>query len=108
MTVKLQNGRAASLEAIRILELSLGHRISNSFSDFAKVNDGAEPESNRFEIDEHNGAGVDGFIPINEIPKERKFLEPIPAKAYPIAWASCGNYVFIDEDSGGAVFFWDH
>jgi len=51
---------------------------------------------------------VNQFIPVAEIQKERAYLENIPAKAYPIAWAECGNYVFVDEGKNGAVFFWDH
>jgi hypothetical protein len=45
---------------------------------------------------------------VAEIMKERAHIENIPAKAYPIAWAEGGNYIFIDEEKSGAVFFWDH
>ena len=48
------------------------------------------------------------FIPVREILKERTHIENIPDKAYPVAWAEGGNYVFVDEEKDGAVFFWDH
>jgi hypothetical protein len=51
---------------------------------------------------------VNEFIPANEILEERNYIENIPDKAYPVALASGGNYVFIDEHKNGAVFFWDH
>ena len=48
---------------------------------------------------------MNGFIPVSEIQKARACIENIPRRAYPIAWAEGGNYVFIDEGGNGAVFF---
>jgi SMI1-KNR4 cell-wall len=108
MKIKLKNGKCASEVALHALETALFCRLSESFRAFSLSNDGAEPETNIFRISDRNESGVNRFIPVNEIPKERAFIENLPERAYPIAWAEGGNYVFINEDQGGAVFFWDH
>jgi hypothetical protein len=96
MKVKLKNGRPAAEGMALTLEHALGCRLSDSFKGFISSRDGAKPETNIFKINEQNDSGVNGFIP------------DIPAKAYPVAWAEGGNYVFIDEGKNGAVYFWDH
>lgn len=53
-------------------------------------------------------SGPSRFIAVAEIPKQRTYIENLPERAYPVAWASFGNFVFVDEDKNGAVFFWDH
>lgn len=108
MKVKLKNGGSAGEERILAVEDALGYRLSDSFRDFVRTHDGAKPENNTFRITENNNAGVNRFIPVDEIMKERAHIENIPGSAYPIAWAEGGNYVFVDEGKGGAVFFWDH
>jgi len=37
----------------------------------------------------------------------RERIEGFPKKAIPIAEDSCGNYVWLDQETG-AIFFWDH
>jgi hypothetical protein len=86
----------------------LGCPISDSFRRFVSENDGSEPESNQFKIGDDNGAAVNRFIPVSEILEERQYIDNCPSQAYPIAWASCGNYVLLDEGEGGKVYFWDH
>lgn len=108
MKIRLKNGKGASEERILSLEATLGCRLSDSFRNFLQTHDGAEPETNRFRINEKNSSGVNRFIPVREIQRERTRIENIPRGAYPIAWAEGGNYVFVDEDKGDAVFFWDH
>ncbi len=108
MTLKLRNGKATSEHAIRALEAGLGYRISNSFTAFVKTNDGAEPETNIFRLNGNNDCGVNAFIPVDEILRERALIGDLPERAYPVAWAECGNYVFVDEARGGAVYFLDH
>src|SRR5580704_4066063 len=108
MKIKLTRGKPASDEMCASLEAALGCKLSESFRSFLRSNDGAKPEPNRFEIGDNNGAGVSEFIPANEILQERNYIENIPDKAYPVALAEGGNYVFIDEHKNGAVFFWDH
>lgn len=106
MTIKLENGTPASDEEIHGLESALGFTLSGSFRAFLKSQNGAEPENNLFRGNDN--VGLNGFIPLAEIMEDRGYIENIPKRAYPIAWSACGNYVFIDEDRNGAVFFWDH
>jgi hypothetical protein len=108
MNVTLKNGQSASEESILALESALGLRLSGSFKNFIREHNGAKPENNIFRISDDNDGGVDQFIPVQEIVNERARIENLPVKAYPVAWAEGGNYLFIDEDQDGAVFFWDH
>ena len=108
MKIKLKNGKCASELDFHALEEDLGYRLSESFRAFCRSNDGAEPETNIFRIIGRNESAVNRFIPVNGILNQSSFIENLPERAYPIAWAEGGNYVFIDEDQGGAVFFWDH
>jgi hypothetical protein len=108
MKIKLRNGSPASEEAILALEVVLGCRLSDSFKDFVRTHDGAEPETNVFRVGDHNSSGVHEFMSINEIPETRRRIEDIPTRAYPVAWDECGNLIFIDEDRNGAVFFSNH
>lgn len=108
MKLKLQGGRAASEQNVLALETRLGCKLSDSFRKFLQANDGAKPETNIFRISDNNECGVNRFIPSDEVLKERSYIENIPPKAFPVAWAEGGNYVFVDEGKNGAVYFWDH
>ena len=108
MKIKLTKGKIAPEAAIHAVETVLGFRFSSSFCSFLRYNDGATPDTNTFKIGKDNNAGVNEFIPLNQIAEERKFISNLPKYAYPVAWAECGNYVFIDEGKDGAVFFWNH
>ena len=108
MKIQLNRGKAATNEACQALQVALGCELSESFRNFLRSNDGAEPETNIFKIADKNESGVNRFIPVSEILKERARIENISKKAYPVAWAEGGNYVIVDEDKNGTVFFWDH
>lgn len=108
MKISLKDGKSASKKDVEKLEAALGCPISESFRRFVGENDGSKPQSNRFPVGKDNGAGVDRFIPVSEILAERQYIDDIPNQAYPIAWASCGNYVLLDDGHGGQVYFWDH
>ena len=108
MKIKLQGGKPASEQNVLALETGLGCKLSDSFRKFLQAHDGAKPETNIFKINDKNDCGVNRFIPSDEVLKERSHMENIPPKAFPVAWAECGNYVFIDEGKDGAVYFWDH
>lgn len=108
MTIRLTDGKPASAYAIEKLEKNIGTVLSDSFKGFLRIHNGAKPESNTVKISNNNAVNVNRFIPVEEIMKERAYIENIPPKAYPIAWATGGNYIFIDEQKDGAVFFWDH
>jgi hypothetical protein len=108
MNIKLKKGKPVSEETCLRLQAALGCPLSRSFMSFLRENDGAEPETNIFKIAHGNESGVNRFIPASQILRERDRIENIPDKAYPVAWAEGGNYVFIDEGRNGGVFFWDH
>jgi SMI1 / KNR4 family (SUKH-1) len=106
MRITLKNGNPASEGAIEALESALGVRLSESYRAFLGAQDGAKPENNLFEGNDN--VGINGFIPLAEVMKERAYIENLPERAYPVAWSAGGNYAFIDEDRDGSVFFWDH
>lgn len=108
MKLKLENGGRASEEAIDALETAVGRPLSHSFRKFVQTYDGSEPETNTFRIGDDNDSGVNEFIPVSKILNERAYVRGIPRTAYPVAWAEGGNYVFVDEGQGGAVYYWDH
>jgi hypothetical protein len=108
MNIKLTNGKPATEDAIKALQDALKCQLSESFKIFLRANDGAKPETNIFGVNEKTEGGVNGFIPASEIIQNRTYIENLPPRGYPVAWAQGGNYVFIDEDRNGAVFFWDH
>ena len=107
MKVKLTKGRAASQDDVAALQRKLGEPLASEFLDFVAHSDGAEPETNIFKIRTTNEAGILGFIPVKEIASEMPRIENLPSRSFPVAWAECGNYVFINQSDGG-VFFWDH
>lgn len=108
MKIKLVDGHVAERNDIVRLQELLGEPADPQYVRFISENDGAKPETNIFKVGETNDAAVNRFIPISEVPTEMTYIENLPGKAFPVAWASCGNYVFLDQGAGGAVFFWDH
>jgi hypothetical protein len=107
MSVKLKGGKPASSEDFEALEAHLGESVLEPFRRFVLANDGAKPEGNIFAA--NRNVGVTGFIPVREIWDKRRFLvDRLPPRAFPVAWDDCGNFVVIDQDEGGAVYFWDH
>jgi hypothetical protein len=108
MKVKLTKGRAVSQNDVAALQRKLGEPLASEFLEFVAQNDGAEPETNIFKIGKTNESGVNGFIPVKEIVSEMPRIENLPGRSYPVAWAEGGNFVFINQAVGGAVFFWDH
>jgi SMI1-KNR4 cell-wall len=108
MKITLKNGKKISESVIADVETKLGFRLSESYKNFTRENDGAEPETNIFKINEKTDCGVNKFIPVSKIVDERQWVGNLPSTGYPVAWAEGGNYVFIDEGKKGEVYFWDH
>ena len=107
MTVALHNGRAVSEEEVLAFESAAGCKIPPEYHSFVRSQDGAKPDLNVFPIDEDNASGVNRFIPLSQLCREKSRV-PLPTACYPIAWAEGGNYVCIDCASNGIVCFWDH
>lgn len=108
MKLKLLKGRAVSQSEIAALGQKIGFNIAPEFAEFVVKNDGAEPETNIFKIDENNESGVNGFIPVDQIYKESSLIENLPQFSFPVAWTEGGNYVLICQGENGSVYFWDH
>lgn len=108
MKLKLSKGRPALQSDLIVLETTIGMPLAADFREFVAHHDGAEPENNIFPVGTSNDCGVNGFIPVRDIPREMQRIENLPKKSFPIAWAECGNYVFINQADAGSVFFWDH
>ena len=84
----------------------IGHSLPESYVDFVKLHDGAEPELNSFKT-LNNEVGVSRFIPVSEAPKLGAEIDGFPAGVIPLAEDDCGNYFYV-EPSTGSVYFWDH
>lgn len=108
MKVKLTQGRRAKPEDVAKLQQAIGLSISAEYLEFVGENDGAEPESNSFKTGEAHTNGVNQFIPVKEILSEMKYMNHLPPHSFPVAQAEGGNYVFLNQAEGGAVYFWDH
>ena len=109
MKVGLKGGRQAAESDIAALETMIGQPLDDQFRKFIEANNGADPEENSFPVDgvAHVG-GVNEFIPVEDIVDERRYIDDIAPRAYPVASSEGGNYVILDQDQGGAIFFWDH
>ena len=108
MSIKMTKGGSASEADIAALEEFLGTTLPKELKTFLTKHDGAEPETNIFQINEQNDSGVNRFIPAREVLRERERIENLASRAFPIAWAEGGNFVLIDMNAGGEVQFWDH
>lgn len=108
MKLQLTKGRPAPMTDIKTLETKLGGPLPRDVIDFVRKHNGAEPDANIFKVGTANESCVNGFIPVGEIASEMRYIENLPEKSFPFAWAEGGNYVLIDQSAGGAIFFWDH
>lgn len=107
MSVTMQNGRAASPQAITALEQILGRALPVDYLAFVAVHDGATPEGNFIAIGPENESTVSGFVPVAEIPREIQRVDGFPPGWCPVAWDASGNYFCLGQRDG-AVYFWDH
>lgn len=108
MTVKLTEASPASKNEIEALEKALGVRLPDEFENFLLAHNGARPESNMFLVGSDNDSGVRKFVPCSEIVEQMKFIDNVSFKMIPIAEDDCGNYVLLNLDDGGRIYFWDH
>jgi len=88
------------------LEGDLGYKLPDAFRRFTLLNgDGAEPESNVFDLPPDNQSDVRQFIPIREINTTRRITELFPHDGCPFAYDSGGNLLFF-QARRPAVHFW--
>ncbi len=110
MRIKLSKAtrpfRSADLDS---LEERIGFALPADYKRFLASHNGATLQTNVFSVSASNDSGVNSFIPLDELEKERRHIEEeVPKSAIPVAWAEGGNYVVLDVRQGGGVFFWDH
>ncbi len=108
MDVKLHGAISLSETAVAAFEKDSGIELPREYREFVLVHDGAKPESNLFEVSEDISAGVSRFIQLKETIEHKLHIDGVSCAFLPVAEASCGNYVCLDLDEGGRVFFWDH
>ncbi len=106
MSVIIPETDGVSDEQFKAAELRLGCRLPLAWREFTRRHDGASPSPNTFDVPD-NRSGVRAFVPILEAADLRQQIEGFPLHGVPIAQDDCGNYIWLDPESGG-VFFWDH
>lgn len=107
MSVSYEMKKPQSNEDLNRLEQALKLNLSLEVRKFLLQWCGAEMEENVFHL-ENNNSNVRHILTVDEILEYRPYLDDINDKAFPFTIDSCGNFVIIDLDKGGAVFFWDH
>ncbi|CAM3151612.1 SMI1/KNR4 family protein [Vibrio neptunius] len=108
MSVKFSKPKTIELKDIDIFAQILGCSIPDDLKKFFVEFNGSKPETNTFTISQDNMSGVNELIPIAKALEERKYLDHVGERAFPVAVAEGGNYVVIDLDQGQSVYFWDH
>lgn len=108
MNVKFSKPKAIEQKDINLFAEALGSSIPLDLQNFFVEFNGSKPETNIFTISRDNESGINELIPISQILGERKYLDYIGQRVFPVAVAEGGNYVVIDLDQGQSVYFWDH
>jgi hypothetical protein len=107
MRIRVKKGGSASESDVAKLQRKVGVSLPIDFLQFVARNDGAEPETNIFQVGS-NESGINGFIPVREIPREIENIENLPPHSFPLAWAEGGNYLLLCFSGSWEVYFWDH
>jgi cell wall assembly regulator SMI1 len=108
MKIALGRGRPVSEVEISAFEADAGLKLPKQYREFLLIHNAARPENNIFDIPGGNQSGINEFIPLNKVSSEKKNVDGVSCCFLPVAWAEGGNYVCLDLDAGGEVFFWDH
>ncbi|MDU8357801.1 SMI1/KNR4 family protein [Pseudomonas syringae group sp. J309-1] len=108
MRVNFSKSKAVNQKDISDFSRAFGCSLPDQVVDFFLEFNGSKPETNTFSVGDDNESGVNKLICISEVLDERKFLDFIGIKVFPVAIAEGGNYVVIDLNQGQSVFFWDH
>jgi hypothetical protein len=106
VSVRIPKTSQPSDEDLRNLSIAVGHDLPQTYVDFVRVHDGAEPESNSVRL-RQNESGVRRFISAREASSVLSDVDGFPSAVVPLAEDGCGNFFYVDPKSGG-VHFWDH
>ncbi len=107
--IRMEHARPVSRRDLDTFERVMRANLPDQYREVLLSYNGAKPEANIFVIPgTSNESGVNEFIPLDEIAAEGKRVDGVARRFIPVAWAEGGNYICIDLDAGGEVFFWDH
>jgi hypothetical protein len=106
MPVEIPKTIGLSDEQIRAAERALGCTLPASVRAFVRDHDGARLADNAFDLPDNRG-GVRSFISLTEASVLRQQIEGFPKRGLPIAEDGCGNYVWLEPETG-EILFWDH
>lgn len=106
MAVTIPNMPQPSNDELEELARKIGYSLPPSYVSFVNAHDGAEPEANSLTT-ANNEVGISRFIPVNEAFHLAASIEGFPGGVIPLAEDDCGNYFYIEPQTG-AVHFWDH
>jgi len=95
-----------SEEALRHLADTIDHELPSTYLAFVTRHDGARPEDNSI-ITSGNEISVSGFVSVADAATLAFEIDGFPPKVIPLAADDCGNYFYVEPQTG-AVYFWDH
>ncbi len=109
MTITMRRSHPVAEAEVTSFEQTAEIKLPDQYREFLLQYNAAKPETNIFSIPGgSNNSGVNEFIPLEKILSESKHVGEVACRFIAVAWAEGGNYVCLDLDSGGEVFFWDH
>lgn len=112
MRVKLKNeGSPARIKELDRLRKKMGTELPSDYLDFLSLRNGCRIKNNIFSIKEDNQCGVNAFLDIDSVIKEKKSLgRRLSKNTWPVADSEGGNYVCLrfEESGSWCVVFWDH
>ena len=108
MNIKFSKIIPVEQKDIDLFAQQIGCVLSKDMQKYFFEFNGATPEGNIFEVGADNDSGVNELIPLPDIVEERKYLDCVGEKVYPIAFAEGGNYVVVDFSQNDSIYFWDH
>jgi cell wall assembly regulator SMI1 len=108
MSIKMEGAHAVTEAEIASFEQVAGMRLPDQYRAFLLQHNGAKPETNIFSTPDGNESGVNEFIPMGELLSASQHIDGVIGRFLAVARDDCGNYVCLDLDSEGEVFFWDH
>ena len=95
-----------SANALERLAAAIAHELPDSYIAFVRDHDGAAPAMNSL-VTCDNEVSVSRFIPVSDAAALGKKIEGLPPHVIPFAEDDCGNYFYVEPQSG-SVWFWNH
>ena len=103
MEIKMFDASPVSEEEISKFENNLGRRLPEIFRAFIEVNNGAELASNFYD----ENCDCKYFIPLENIIKEKQYIDGLEDNKIPIAVSAGGCYILLSL-SDETILYWDY